>query len=252
MQSIICFGPARTVEGTVTKGFPELGPVMGATVSYMNFDEMRDATAASAIKSPVYLAIVQVNSVEQAPYLHEISQRFAPQRMLLRSDCYGDLTMSDGALPDNIYGCVSLGAQPSILRAAVHLVLAGSTCFPMRQVRLAPPRAALALPAATRLEAQDAVRAARLERWGLSERQYEILDLLGKGNPVKVVAGILNISPATVKAHTERIYLRLGVNNRSEAVHKVFMDDAMSAPSEPLSSGYREQRPSAIMPAGKL
>lgn len=53
----------------------------------------------------------------------------------------------------------------------------------------------------------------------LTPRQYDILALMAKGHPLKAISRELAISMATVKTHTEALYLRLGVNSRNAAVY---------------------------------
>jgi DNA-binding NarL/FixJ family response regulator len=51
----------------------------------------------------------------------------------------------------------------------------------------------------------------------LSERQLEVLELIGQGLPNATIAKRLFISKNTVKFHVAAIYQRLGVSNRVEA-----------------------------------
>lgn len=53
----------------------------------------------------------------------------------------------------------------------------------------------------------------------LTPRQYEVLVLLARGQPLKKVSRKLDISLATAKTHTEALYQRLSVNNRNAAVY---------------------------------
>jgi DNA-binding NarL/FixJ family response regulator len=53
----------------------------------------------------------------------------------------------------------------------------------------------------------------------LTDREKSVLDLLAKGMMNKEVAGELDISPATVRTHIQRIYEKLQVNTRVEAVN---------------------------------
>lgn len=54
----------------------------------------------------------------------------------------------------------------------------------------------------------------------LSERETEILRLVAKGLNFKEVGAILSISPNTVITHVKRIYQKLAVHSRGEAVYE--------------------------------
>ncbi|RDC54284.1 DNA-binding response regulator [Pedobacter chinensis] len=56
--------------------------------------------------------------------------------------------------------------------------------------------------------------------FGLSERELEVLSLLGKGLLYKEISDQLSISPNTVKNHCKNIYKRLHVQNKVEALNK--------------------------------
>jgi DNA-binding NarL/FixJ family response regulator len=52
----------------------------------------------------------------------------------------------------------------------------------------------------------------------LSKREREILQMVATGSTTKEVARDLGISPHTVKTHLERIFEKLGANDRAQAV----------------------------------
>lgn len=54
----------------------------------------------------------------------------------------------------------------------------------------------------------------------LSERETEILRLVAKGLNFKEVGAILSISPHTVITHIKRVYQKLAVHSRGEAVYE--------------------------------
>ena len=56
----------------------------------------------------------------------------------------------------------------------------------------------------------------------LSPRENEILQLLSKGLLYKEIADQLHISTATVRQHIHKIYEKLHVQNRTEAINKAF------------------------------
>jgi DNA-binding NarL/FixJ family response regulator len=53
---------------------------------------------------------------------------------------------------------------------------------------------------------------------GLTERQQQVIKLLSKGHPNKVIARELGISPSTVKVHVHGAFRALGVHSRLAAV----------------------------------
>jgi len=55
---------------------------------------------------------------------------------------------------------------------------------------------------------------------GLSPRECEILDLLATGQSIKEMARALGISPNTVKTHVARVYEKLDVQKRIQAIDK--------------------------------
>lgn len=63
--------------------------------------------------------------------------------------------------------------------------------------------------------------AARLRAQGLTHREIEVLCILEQGLTNEEIGGRLSVSPLTVKKHLERIYRKLGVRNRTEAVARL-------------------------------
>jgi DNA-binding CsgD family transcriptional regulator len=60
--------------------------------------------------------------------------------------------------------------------------------------------------------------AARLrERYGLTTRECEVLMWVARGKSNRDVGDILGLSPRTVNKHLERIFVKLGVENRAAA-----------------------------------
>ncbi|AWA30523.1 DNA-binding response regulator [Flavobacterium magnum] len=56
----------------------------------------------------------------------------------------------------------------------------------------------------------------------LSKREQEVLELLSKGFLYKEIADQLNIAMSTVKRHLNHIYAKLQVQNKIEAVNKLY------------------------------
>jgi DNA-binding NarL/FixJ family response regulator len=89
----------------------------------------------------------------------------------------------------------------------------------LRAVRAAARgEAALSPSVATRLLGQ--VRAPAQEP--LSQREFEVLELVARGATNREAAAKLFISEATVKTHLLHIYAKLGVSDRAAAVAEGF------------------------------
>ena len=61
---------------------------------------------------------------------------------------------------------------------------------------------------------------AALASLGVTDREYEVLTLLAGGGTNKEIARQLNLSPNTVKTHVARLYEKLEVERRTQAVQK--------------------------------
>ena len=64
------------------------------------------------------------------------------------------------------------------------------------------------------------VNRAAIRSLGLTPRECEILKELASGQSNKELARLLEISPNTVKTHVARLYEKLEVRNRVEAIEK--------------------------------
>ena len=51
----------------------------------------------------------------------------------------------------------------------------------------------------------------------LSEREFQIMELVSKGKFNKEIADLLEIKPDTIGKHIQHIFKKLGVQNRTEA-----------------------------------
>lgn len=58
--------------------------------------------------------------------------------------------------------------------------------------------------------------------FGLSQREREVMEWVRAGKTNEVIAVILGISPFTVKNHLKRIFRKLDVSNRAQAVNKIY------------------------------
>jgi DNA-binding CsgD family transcriptional regulator len=72
----------------------------------------------------------------------------------------------------------------------------------------------------------------------LSPREQEIVRMVAKGHPNKVIADVLNISSWTVCTHLRRIFAKLGVGSRAAMVAQLLEIGALT-PDHRVSSELR-------------
>ena len=70
----------------------------------------------------------------------------------------------------------------------------------------------------------SAIHKHRGEDYHLSDREKEVLQLLVNGYSYKMIAAEMFISIDTVRSHIKKVYEKLHVNSKSEAVAKAFKD----------------------------
>jgi DNA-binding NarL/FixJ family response regulator len=75
----------------------------------------------------------------------------------------------------------------------------------------------------------------------LTERETEVLRLLSTGQRGDYIAGLLNISPNTVRTHIQNIIVKLGVHTRLEAVAFARRNGLLAGASEDQSLGTGSQ-----------
>jgi DNA-binding NarL/FixJ family response regulator len=144
----------------------------------------------------------------------------AARRILAQSPHCRVLMLTTFDLDRYVYAALSLGASGFLLKdvTAEHLANA---------VRLVDTGDALLAPSITRRlverfavadqrPAEQPGRRRDLE--GLTPREREVLTLLGRGLSNTELARVLTLSEATVKTHVARIFAKLSLRDRAQAV----------------------------------
>jgi NarL family two-component system response regulator LiaR len=70
------------------------------------------------------------------------------------------------------------------------------------------------------LSEEFTVNETELRKLDLSSREYEVLNLLAKGNSNAEVANLLFLSVSTVKTHVSNLFLKMEVKSRTQAIEK--------------------------------
>ncbi len=119
-------------------------------------------------------------------------------------------------------GFVPKRASNDTLCDALRVVMSGGlyvppmtldAAAPSRVAEAAPQRAPLAAPPTTGLPGR-----AEIAALGLTPRQTDVLALLLRGQPNKLIARELKLSVETVKDHVAAVLRTLGVSSRTQAV----------------------------------
>ena len=105
------------------------------------------------------------------------------------------------ALDSGACGFVPKRVDGELMASAMRSVLAGG----------------MYVPAIGALDEPPAATAAAEPEAGLSPRQLDVLRLVEQGLSNKAVMRALDMSESTVKTHLRAIFLRLGVDNRTQA-----------------------------------
>jgi DNA-binding NarL/FixJ family response regulator len=71
----------------------------------------------------------------------------------------------------------------------------------------------------------------------LSHREQQVLELLKDGRPAADIAASLQVGKGTVRTYVTRLYAKLGVSNRSQALVAAAADSAPGAPLPAPRSG---------------
>jgi len=160
-------------------------------------------TLACALEPDVILMDLRMPEIDGVAAIAELARRKVAARVLV-------LTTYD--TDSDVVRAVEAGATGYLLKDSPRDDL-------LRAVRAAARgEAALSPSVATRLLGQ--VRAPAQEP--LSQREFEVLELVARGATNREAAAKLFISEATVKTHLLHIYAKLGVSDRAAAVAEAF------------------------------
>lgn len=164
-------------------------------------------TECRAAFAPITVALIdwRMPGVEGVPWFRALIKENSATRIVVMSGAE-DATVVRELLAAGAAGFIPKTDSAAVILHAMRLVLAGGTYAPARLLASDND----VNPAARRLSG------AGVE--SLTERQLDVLRLLAKGLPNKLIARELTLSEGTVKVHILAIFRTLNVNNRTEAV----------------------------------
>ncbi|WP_344237831.1 response regulator transcription factor [Actinocorallia libanotica] len=128
-------------------------------------------------------------------------------RRLRADDRIGVVVLGDSEAEDTLFQAMEAGASAYVDASA-----------PIAQMVAAIRHAAVAPGSFTAEGLAEALERRRRDRELLTPRERETLGLLMQGLPIAQIGHSMNLSPHTAKTYTARIYDKLGVTNRTQAV----------------------------------
>ena len=153
----------------------------------------------------VDIGLPRASGIEAMKYLAE----HCPAMQYCMFTVYEDDDKIFNSLQTGAKGYILKGSPPSkIISAVRELSLGGSPMSPSIARRI--------LDVFQKLQVTPVVAALPL-----TQREQEILQLVSKGLLYKEIADNLSITTGTVKQHLHRIYEKLQVSNKTEAINKL-------------------------------
>jgi DNA-binding NarL/FixJ family response regulator len=211
MRILIADDHQLIVEGARLK-LAELGPGTEFTVA-LDVDALRHALRQ---ESPPALALIDLTmpGVQGREHLAEVIAAWPGVPVIVLSGAESP-TLIRELLAMGVQGFIPKAYSADVMLSAVRLVLSGGVYIPPMMLQADEPP--VPAPPSTTVEGAAARLEERLHQL-LTERQLDVLRLLSKGKPNKVIASDLGISEGTVKIHLAAIFRALNVRNRVEAV----------------------------------
>ena len=139
-------------------------------------------------------------------------RKLAPQVFIIMQTVFEDDEKIFTAIHEGAHGYFLKNTKPDKLIEGIHDVLDGG----------APMTSSVARKVLN-MFAQESL-AKRKNLFDLTEREIEILSMLGKGLSYKMIADAGGISFHTVNAHLKKIYEKLHVHSKTEAVSKTLKE----------------------------
>jgi DNA-binding NarL/FixJ family response regulator len=185
--------------------------VKGGFVCAGQFAHAQDALANFPAEHPsVVLMDIKMKGMDGIECVRRLKEKM-PEILVIMLTVFEDEDLIFDALMAGATGYLLKRQPPEQLLEAIHEVLAGGS----------PMSATIARKVVKLLQRSgDVAKSSGGVRLLLSARQREMLDLLAAGEPYKAIADKMGLSIHTVRGYIRRIYEKLQVHTRTEAVAK--------------------------------
>lgn len=161
--------------------------------------------------TPTHLAVLDwdMPGMEGASSITALRDRFPDLKLVILSGRIDDATVHE-VLGLGVKGFIPKSSPGNTIVAALSVIMSGGTYLPVET----------ALSQGRNGQGETTVRAIGTQTLAkaLTEREVEILKLLAGGGSNKEIARQLGVQEITIKMHASRIFAKLRVRNRVQAV----------------------------------
>jgi DNA-binding NarL/FixJ family response regulator len=158
----------------------------------------------------VVLMDVKMKGIDGIECVRRLKEKI-PDILIIMLTVFEEEDLIFDALMSGASGYLLKRQPPEHLLEAIHELMAGGS----------PMSATIARKVVTLLQRSgESGKSTGRVRLMLSARQREMLDLLAAGEPYKIIADKMGLSIHTVRGYIRRIYEKLQVHSRTEAVAK--------------------------------
>jgi DNA-binding NarL/FixJ family response regulator len=185
--------------------------VKGGFVCVGQYGGARDALASLTVAPPaVVLMDIKMKGMDGIECVRHLKEKM-PDLLVIMLTVFEDEDLIFDALMAGATGYLLKRQPPEQLLDAVHDLMAGGS----------PMSATIARKVVKLLQRSgESTKTTGAVRLLLSTRQREMLELLAAGEPYKAIADKMGLSIHTVRGYIRRIYEKLQVHTRTEAVAK--------------------------------
>jgi len=176
--------------------------------------------ACAMFEHPVCLIIIDAESLPAVTARAADLMRYHPATpiVLAQQDSHVTVSIQDVLNAKLVRSVLPMDLKLDVWLSVIRLMLRGGEYFPMTmfrsyasslQQRAGDCSASIEQPVAELLDFEE-IR-------GLTDREFQILQMVARGLQNKIIAAALHLSEHTVKIHLHNIITKLGVHNRTEA-----------------------------------
>lgn len=174
------------------------------------YGRAQDALALASAPPAVVLMDIKMKGMDGIECVRQLKEK-RPDILVIMLTVFEDEDLIFDALMAGATGYLLKRQPPEQLLDAVHDLMAGGS----------PMSATIARKVVKLLQRSgESAKSTGAVRLLLSTRQREMLDLLAAGEPYKAIADRMGLSIHTVRGYIRRIYEKLQVHTRTEAVAK--------------------------------